>query len=143
MILATWLKLGRGAAQQVLLSTLIFSILLGTGLLAVTRLHTNVYLPFWPSSWNVMGPSVLLGMSSLRATGIFILGLALVTFLYTPVSLDENNNSQKGIPSRSILMGVILTAGAILIAMTGSTEFLHEAGGLVYQLIIEVTQQRP
>jgi len=138
--LTVWLRVGKGAAQRVVLSMLIFTVLLSTGLLAVTRLHTNLYLPFWPASWNVMGPSVLLGMSSLRATGLFILGLALVTFLHTPLDTDKSISSSKKKSQRAVLTGLLLIAGAIMIAMTGSTDFLHEVGGYVYQLITKITQ---
>jgi len=130
-----WRSLGRACARRFLQSTLVFSILLGLGAATVSRLYMNLNLPFLPESWLRLGPSELLGMSSLRATGLFLIGLGIVAFLYSPSPSDaKQRNTKRSFAIRKTIglaTAIPILIGSCVLTLTGSAYLVNDAGNCV------------
>lgn len=139
-----WRSLGRACARRFLQSTLVFSILLGLGAVTVSRLYMNLSLPFLPESWLQLGPSELLGMSSLRATGFFLLGMGMVSFLYSPSPSDakqQNTNRSSAIRKTiGLATAIPILIGSCVLTLTGSAYLVNDAGNCVARAARSIIQ---
>jgi hypothetical protein len=141
-------RLGSSALARFAASATVLSILFGLGTMAVSRLSGRIFVELldpdmfisWiPIEWYLPGPQQLLGLSSLRAAGVLLVGLGIIALLSEPRDAAHPDDSE----FRSGFAALIIVCAALVVGATGSSEFVDAAGRGISRVIVRAFDLQP
>lgn len=122
VILMVGIAVGAASLQRLTASLMAFNILLGLGAAALGLARTASYTSS-EGLW-MFGPSQLIGMASLRASAVLVLGLGLLALIVGG-----------GRRVRSITAGLVVVTLAVVVLTTGSDAILNSAASLLVDVL--------